>query len=369
MNLEKLNLNLVCFSHLRWDFVFQRPQHILTRFAGIYNVIYIEEHVYVDSDEPYTMRHVADNISVIVPQLNRLNNQENALETVIDKIFEDLNLNGYIFWYYNPMAVAFTGNFNPLLTIYDCMDELTAFKNAPPMLRENEEILLAKADLVFTGGKSLYEIKKDKHPHVSLFPSSIDKAHFEIARNNPADPEDQQQIPHPRLGFFGVIDERFDIELISSVAKMRPSWQFVFLGPVVKIDRNTLPDEPNIHYPGSKTYDQLPGYLAYWDIALIPFAINESTRYISPTKTPEYLAAGKPVISTPITDVVDPYGTNELVHIINSPEEFIKAAELELSLQDKGDWLHRVDDFLRYNSWDITWEEMNELINESLVEA
>ncbi|MGZ3923025.1 MAG: glycosyltransferase, partial [Flavisolibacter sp.] len=172
------------------------------------------------------------------------------------------------------------------------------------------------------------------------------------------DPEDQKHISHPRFGFFGVIDERFDIELIEAVAKAKPEWQFILLGPVVKIDPATLPRYDNVHYLGGKKYEELPDYIAGWDIAMVAFAMNESTKFISPTKTPEYLAAGKPVISTPIRDVVRPYGDNKLVHIVNNADEFIKAAEKELGKKRKASWLRKVDDFLLYNSWDRTWGQM-----------
>jgi UDP-galactopyranose mutase len=218
--------------------------------------------------------------------------------------------------------------------------------------------LLSKADIVFTGGHSIYEHKKNDHHNIYAFPSSIDKSHFGKARKIRKDPEDQKNIPHPRFGFFGVIDERFDIDLIDAVAKAKPEWQFVLLGPVVKIDPASLPKHANIHYLGGKKYEELPNYLAGWDVAMIPFAINESTHFISPTKTPEYLAAGKPVISTPIRDVVSPYGDNKLVHIVNNSEEFIAAAEAELARKRRSAWVKKVDEFLDGNSWDRTWSQM-----------
>ena len=222
---------------------------------------------------------------------------------------------------------------------------------------------MRNADVVFTGGQSLYEAKRDKHPFINPFPSSIDRDHFAQARGAIADPEDQKSIPHPRLGFFGVIDERFDIELLDQIATARPHWQLVMIGPVTKIDPASLPQRPNIHYLGPKTYNELPQYLAGWDVALLPFAINEATRFISPTKTPEYLAAGKPVVSTPITDVVRPYGELELVRIASTPREFIAAIEESLAPDATSeDWFNRVDRFLSQMSWNETWARMSDLI-------
>jgi UDP-galactopyranose mutase len=242
------------------------------------------------------------------------------------------------------------------------MDELSAFKFAPPALKLLEQEMFEKADIVFTGGYSIYESKKNSHHNIHPFPSSIDKTHFEKAREGNKDPEDQQPIPHPRFGFYGVLDERFDIELVAEVARQKPGWHFVMIGPVVKIDPAQLPRLENIHYLGGKEYKQLPDYLSGWDIATIPFALNESTKFISPTKTPEYLAGGKPVISTPITDVVNPYQKYNLVHIASDARQFIKAATSEFEQVDKSEWLQRVDAFLAHQSWDKTWLQMAELI-------
>jgi UDP-galactopyranose mutase len=247
------------------------------------------------------------------------------------------------------------------------MDELSAFKGAHSRLADFEQELFKRVDLVFTGGQSLYEAKRSAHPAVHSFPSSIDVSHFGKARTITVDPSDQAAIPQPRLGFFGVIDERFDIELLEAVARKRPDWHFVMIGPVVKIHPNTLPRYPNIHYLGPKKYEELPGYLAGWDVALLLFARNESTRFISPTKTPEYLAAGKPVISTSIRDVIRPYGELNLVRIADSPIEFIRAAEAFMTKGEKNtEWLTRVDAFLADISWDKTWAQMSNLINQTI---
>lgn len=363
-------MNLICFSHLRWNFVYQRPQHLISRFSRGYTTFYIEECIYSEEEDGYSSNLTEDHVSVIIPHLkgNSLDKREEneRVEKIIEKLFEEHHIKDYIFWYYTPMALDFTQNFGPRLTIYDCMDELSAFKFAPPALKILEQQLFKKADIVFTGGNSLFEAKKNQHPNIHAFPSSIDKEHFRKARFNLKEYTDQQSIAHPRLGFYGVIDERFDIDLIKEVADLKPDWQLILIGPVVKINPDTLPQNKNIHYFGGKTYNELPSYLGGWDIALIPFAINESTKYISPTKTPEYLAAGKPVISAPITDVVDPYGKNGLVHIVENASEFVIAAEAELNTKDKSQWLEKVDEYLETISWDITWANMTELIKTEL---
>lgn len=355
------DIDLVCFSHLRWGFVFQRPNHLLSRFSKHQRVFFIEEPIFYDGEDKLQIENYNENLFVVTPHMRGgLPEAEVHIKQrkFINNLFTNMNIEKYFSWYYTPMALPFTDHLTPELVIYDCMDELSAFKFAPPQITILEKELFKRADVVFTGGQSIYDYKKDQHHNIYSFPSSIDKQHFGLARKIKNDPVDQKNIPHPRFGFFGVIDERFDIEMIDAVAKAKPDWHFVLLGPVVKIEPATLPNYHNIHYLGGKKYDELPSYIAGWDVAIIPFAMNESTRFISPTKTPEYLAAGKPVISTPIRDVVRPYGESKLVHIVNNEREFIDAAEKELSKKRKTSWLNKVDDFLLYNSWDRTWGQM-----------
>jgi UDP-galactopyranose mutase len=273
-----------------------------------------------------------------------------------------------IAWYYTPMMLPFSKHITPDLTVYDAMDELSKFKFAPEHLLSYEQELIDRADIVFTGGSSLFEAKKDRHENVHCFPSSVDRAHFCKARGGLFDPADQEDLPKPRLGFYGVFDERFDTELLDKVAEMRPSWSFVMVGPVVKISEEDLPKRPNIHYLGPKTYAELPAYLSGWDVALMPFAMNESTQFISPTKTPEYLAGGKPVVSTPVRDVVRHYGQLEGVKIASTPEEFVAAcdAALELAHSPESGWLAEADLMLSASSWDTTQARMAGLVADLL---
>lgn len=358
--------DLVCFSHLRWDFVYQRPQHLLSRCAKDRRVFFIEEPIFGNGSMRLETREAESGVHVVVPHLPDGLRSEIAINAVMREmtrqLFTDHDINKYIFWYYTPMALSFTDHFNPVASVYDCMDELSAFKGAHSALPMLEKQLFRHVDLVFTGGQSLYEAKCGQHPSVHAFPSSIDVKHFGKARNLTEDPKDQAHIPHPRLGFFGVIDERFDSQLLDQIASRRPDWQFIMIGPIVKIDPASLPQHPNIHYLGGKKYQELPEYLAGWDIALLLFARNDSTRFISPTKTPEYLAAGKPVISTSIRDVVRPYGDLKLVEIADTPDEFINAAERILANADQTQWLAKVDAFLEHISWDKTWSQMYSLI-------
>ena len=363
--------DLIVFSHLRWDFVYQRPQHLLKRSAKDRRVFFVEEPIFDNGSLCLDVSEREKNLKVVVPHLPEGLCSEIAktalLHDMMLRLLVEHDIHQYVSWYYTPMALDFTRHLHPLAVVYDCMDELSAFKNAPQCLTLRERELFKMADLVFTGGQSLYEAKRNQHSSVFAFPSSIDRDHFMQARQTVSDPADQKDIPHPRLGFFGVVDERFDVELLDEISRRRPDWQFVIIGPVVKIDPETLPRRENIHYLGGKSYQELPSYIAGWDVAMLLFAQNESTRYISPTKTPEYLAAGKPVVSTPIRDVVSPYGDLGLVQIAHNAQEFITAVQRVLEPKtQRTSWLKKVDEYLMTMSWDGTWARMSRLIDDTL---
>jgi UDP-galactopyranose mutase len=363
---------LICFSHLRWNFVFQRPQHLMSRFAEAGRVIFWEEpEAALPEMEPALgVRTCAETgVIVVTPSL-----PETLSEEERDATLKSL-LDGYLAgeegpvvrWYYTPMMLPFSRHIEAACTVYDCMDELANFRFAPAELLTLERELIAAADVVFTGGYSLYEAKKDLHPNIHPFPSSVDRGHFGRARAMDAQPDDQGSLPRPRFGFYGVIDERMDLEMLAAVADAHPEWSLVMVGPVVKIDPADLPHRPNIHYLGGKKYEELPVYLGGWDVALMPFAINDSTKFISPTKTPEYLAGGRPVVSTPITDVIRHYGDLESVFIADGPDAFIRGCEDALALARSGDeWLKDVDLKLANLSWDITYARMAGLVHEAI---
>jgi UDP-galactopyranose mutase len=317
-------MNIVCVSHLRWDFVFQRPQHLLSRAAKDGLVLYVEEPIYADGEARIEVTAHSSGVMVAVPRL------PHGLSGPKHDIVQARLLRGaidthvgpdYVLWYYTPMALPATTGLTAAAVVYDCMDELSAFAGAPRDLRAFEDELFRTADVVFTGGQSLYEAKRSRHANIHAFASSVDVAHFARARTWSGEPDDQASLPRPRLGFFGVIDERMDYPLLSGV------------GPTAKVDLASLPRPANIHYLGPKSYADLPAYIAGWDVAILPFARNDATRFISPTKTPEYLAAGKPVVSTSIRDVVRPYGQQGLARIADTVDEFVAAVEAALREQ------------------------------------
>ncbi|HEX8061752.1 MAG TPA: UDP-galactopyranose mutase [Allosphingosinicella sp.] len=344
----------------------------MSRFAEAGRVIFWEEpEAALPEMEPALGVRTCAETGVIVvtpslPETLSADERESILKVLLDSYLAG-EQGPFVRWYYTPMMLPFSRHIEAACTVYDCMDELANFRFAPPELLGLERELLAGSDVVFTGGYSLYEAKKDLHPNIHPFPSSVDRAHFGRARAMDSAPDDQCSLPRPRFGFYGVIDERMDLEMIAAVADAHPEWSIVMVGPVVKIDPADLPHRPNIHYLGGKQYEELPVYLGGWDVALMPFAINDSTKFISPTKTPEYLAGGRPVVSTPITDVIRHYGDLESVFIADGDEAFIKGCEDALALVRSGDaWLNEVDLKLANLSWDITYARMAGLVHEAI---
>lgn len=368
LNMKKLYV----FSHLRWDFVFQRPQHLLTRLAQHYQIFFIEEPVYAPDPPGLTLREPAPNVTVITPhtpsQAAGFHDSQIAhLQTLLTDIVDENDTP--IVWFYTPMALPLLAVFTPALVIYDCMDELAAFEHAPRQLLQRESALLSRADLVFTGGPSLYEAKVGRHDNVHCFASSVDAVHFEQARDRANAHPLQEAMPHPRLGYYGVIDERMDIDLLAAMADAHPEWQIVMVGPTVKIDKDRLPQRANIHYLGMQPYQALPQFMAGWDVCLMPFALNASTRFISPTKVLEYMAAQLPIVSTAIKDVVEPY--SHVVAIGRDTQSFIDACEKMLALtpEARSTMQNEMRAIVDATSWDKTAQAMQRLIEKQLTKA
>ena len=361
---------LICLSHLRWDFVTQRPQHLMDRFARDYRVLFWEEAIPTTHHLPYLEFHAfhGTTVQAVRPRIpDRWSPQDQAAGLV--GLFDQmLALNGIVrpvLWLYTPMMWPVVQHVDAAAVVYDCMDELASFRFAPPALAGLEAALMASADLVTTGGWSLWEARRNDHANIHAFPSSVETRHFATARTGLAEPDDQAGLPGPRLGWYGVIDERVDLDLIAGLAAARPDWSVVMIGPVVKIDPASLPQAPNLHWLGQKSYDQLPAYLAGWDVALMPFAMNEATRYISPTKTPEYLAAGCPVVSTPVRDVVRQYGHLHAVRIADGPAAFVAACADALA-DAPADTCTEADAVLARQSWDLTQARMAALLDRAV---
>lgn len=340
----------------------------MTRLARHRPVMFIEEPVFSGLPRAHLNRRKLNDadLTLLTPSLPEAfagKAADEPIRQLLQDVIAEIPRPGPLLWFYTPMALPLVDPHRGYLRIYDCMDELSSFDGAPTMLRSREEELLRCVDIVFTGGMSLYEAKRERHANVHAFPSAVDFAHFARARRDLPDPADQAAIPSPRFGFFGVLDERLDRELVAAVAALCPDWHFVFVGPVAKIDPRSLPRAPNIHYLGPKSYRELPTYVAHWDVAIMPFARNAATRFISPTKTPEYLSSGRPVVSTPIADVVRSWGHLEAVKIAGDAKTFVAECAAALSLsQDPRRWRDDADRELAAISWDSTAAGMEALI-------
>jgi glycosyltransferase involved in cell wall biosynthesis len=368
-------MHLIVFSHLRWDFVLQRPQHVLSRLADHYEVLFVEEPVPCDiGQQRLEATGAGSRVTVLRPHTSAggpgfSDAQAEPIRQMLDQYLDREGIVDYVVWLYTPMALPLLDSLQPRAIVYDCMDELSAFKNAPSALRELESELLDVADIVFTGGPSLHEAKRGRHANVLCLPSAVDATHYSPARAL-ADKEAvrraselQSAVGHPRLGFFGVIDERLDLDLVYDLAAQHPHWHVVMVGPVVKISPDDLPLRPNIHWLGQQPYDLLPQLVASWDVCLLPFALNESTRFISPTKTLEYMAAQKPVVSTPVHDVVVLYG--EQVRIAAAGPAFIDACRASLGESQEEATRRNAGmlDMVARHSWDRTALAMHQAID------
>lgn len=360
-------MDLVAVSHLRWDFVYQRPQHLLSRAARRHRVLFVEEPIDGDGfglDE----RPITANLTVVVPRVPASTPAPMA-EAWLASALEELvarwraPASELVVWHYAVMAEPVTRGLDADAVVFDCMDELSLFRGAAPDLVERERRLIGRADLVFTGGYSLWEAKRDLHPAVHPFPSSVDLGHFAQARAEQPEPDALRGILRPRLVYAGVIDERIDLGLLAKLAAADVA-ELVLVGPIVKIDEADVPAGPRVHRVGMQPYDALPAIFAHADVGIMPFAMNEATRYISPTKTPEYLAAGLPVVSTPVRDVVRGYGSLAgAVQIAADAAEFIDACERALAMRVPP---AVVDRHLAGQSWDATWAAMERLIADSV---
>jgi UDP-galactopyranose mutase len=362
---------IVVFSHLRWNFVYQRPQHVMSRLSQRWRIVFVEEPI--RSEGAPRVETVAVDARVTVLRFHTPvaapgfhDDQISLLRPLLASALRELAVGEYGVWFYTPMALPLLSELAPAVIVYDCMDELSAFRNPPRQLLQRESALLRVANVVFTGGPSLYRSKRGHNDNAHCIPSAVDAAHFARAADASQACPTMASLPRPRLGFYGVVDERFDCDLLAGCADLRPAWQFCIVGPVVKIDPAVLPRRPNIHYQGQRGYDELPAVLAAWDVAILPFARNESTRFISPTKTLEYLAADKPVVSTSIADVVELYGS--VVRTADDAATFVAQCEalLQEAPQARAQRVEEARRIVAAASWDAAVARMRSEIERVL---
>jgi len=369
------SFDLVVVSHLRWSFVWQRPQQLLSRLAKHHRILFIEEPVFTSEESDLSaasIQVVQPNLMVLTPRLAEAECagtplwlwpcQERIMQQVRDALVS-LNFKHRALWFYTPTPEFMVDVVRPEMVVYDVMDELANFKFAPPQLRDQEQRLLRQSAVVFTGGASLYDAKKHHNPNTHLFASGVDGAHYEKACHpDTTTPEWMKDIPRPRATYIGVIDERLDYDIIAAMAEARRDVQFLMCGPVVKVDPAALPKAPNLHYPGQQDYADLPRILKGTDICLMPFAMNEATKFISPTKTLEYMATHRPIVSTPIKDVERFY--SDIVYLADTPEAFI--ARLDDALHETPETRtrknRREEKILAEQAWDAIADNMRALL-------
>lgn len=362
---------ILCFSPIKWEGVFQRPQHLMSHAAKKWRVFYIEDPIFDnDTNTPdYALKKLEEyeELFIISPKLPKeLTKAEAnyAMQQLLARLCFEHKIENFGIWYYTLAGIYYASELYPRVVVYDCVSHV---RHTQPSLIDLENELVSRCDLVFTNGNTLFEAKQKWHPHVYNFPSSIDKEHFMQARLQLPEPADQEEILYPRLGLYGVIDECFDAELLRALAARRPDWQFVVIGPVVGIDADTLPEAENIHYLGEKSYQQMPSYISGWNAALILVSTDKTKQAQVPTRTPEYLAAFKPIVATPVADIISPYQEMGLVSVAEDVFEFETAIEEVLSEDKRTEWKSNIDDFLKTQSWDVTWQQMRHLIKTHII--
>ncbi len=373
----KLEYPIIVHCHLRWDGVWQRPQQFLSRLSSKHRVLFAEGPTLVDEEitPRYELKEVPEypNVTVMQTYFPRSNFQDGAwVDSERNRLLKEAvngplkgQFNHPVQWFYDPMAVtAFLGTVNESAVVYDCMDQLSQFKFAPPEILRRELELLGKADVVFCGGRKLWESKSRHNRNCHFYGCGVEVDHFAKARSAETTiPNDVDFVHRPILGYFGVVDERMDYELVQKLAAANPEWSVVIIGPVCKVDPNTLPCLPNLYWVGRREYAQLPNYTKAFDVCLMPFAMNEATEYINPTKALEYMATGRQIVSTAVPDVVSNF--SEVVRVANNHEEFIEfckdaVASKNSNLIEKG--LRMAD----ANTWDCIVSKLDDHVREAL---
>ncbi|MCK9687876.1 glycosyltransferase [Scleromatobacter humisilvae] len=354
---------LIVFSHVRWSFVHQRPQHLLTRLAAWFDVHVVEEPVFADA-EPALMSATHQNgVEVLTPRTKEFasgfhDSQLAALRPLIADFMASRGLQEPLVWLTTPLALPLVADLEPRAVVYDCMDDVASPRVALPGLAARDKALMALADIVLTGGPSLHESRQGQHSNLHCLPGAVDAAHFAPEHLDGDDVESSvaaelhRGMPRPRLGFFGVVDERLDAELVAAIADRRPGWQVVIVGPVVGRDPAALPRRPNLRWAGLQRHEALPHLMSHWDVCLLPFARSEATRLLHPSQTLEYLAGGKPVVGTPVPDLVSLHA--DVVRIAEDADGFVAAIDdlLAEPAPARAEWRARARALVDARSWD-----------------
>lgn len=351
--------SVLCLSHLRWNDTEVRPRQLLSACARVRPAVFFEQ-PHFDASEPFLdITHTPERVVLAVPHLPpRMTalEAEQAQRDMLDDLLRELDEDMPVLWYYSPLALGFSDHLRASAIVYDCLEQLESRDDATSELHERERTLLERADVVFTCSYGLFQRMRrtTQHPNIHPFVSSIDLEFFQRAREAPLEPPSQQQVDEPRIGFYGSIDQSVDLQLLTELACARPDLQLVLLGPLVGLDPDDLPCVPNLHWLGVPTPEQIPAYLAGWDVVMLPLAHTDTVNSSAATRAAECLAAGKPVVSTSVADIVEPWGRAGLVWLGDDAGEFADAIDDALA-SDRSARLEHGDDYLADHTWLATW--------------
>lgn len=368
---------IVVHSHLHWDWVWQRPQQFLSRISHRHSVLFVQEPIAVEGlAAPRARIREAEglpNLTVLALEFPRpLIAAREACDDAQYRLVREALTGSLgrkfarpVQWFYDPMAVVpFAGKMEERAVVYDCMDQLSQFRGAPPELIRRERELLNLADVVFAGGPKIHKAKRLVNTNCHCYGCGVDVKHFgRAAAASTSIPDDLSALPGPRLGYFGVVDERMDYELVAALADAHPEWSVVIIGPWTKVDPGTFPQRANLHWFGGRDYQQLPNYVKGFDVCLMPFAINEATEFINPTKALEYMAAARPIVSTAIEDVVLQF--SDVVHVAHNRDGFIQACEEAVQRPDQ-QRIARGRELASGNSWEEIVDRLEGHIEDAL---
>jgi glycosyltransferase involved in cell wall biosynthesis len=368
--------SIVVHSHLKWDWVWQRPQQFLSRLSRKHRVLFVEAPDVYDAAHVtrVDLREVTDFPNINVLQLKIPAKRENDIRW-IDKerrrVVQSLlsgplgqSFPSIVQWFYDPMAVtALAGQLDEQLIVYDCMDELSLFRGAPPELVRRERELLAVADVVFAGGPKIWRAKRELNRNCFCYGCGVDARHFgEACDPELRVPHDMAGLSRPVFGYIGVVDERIDYELLTRLADSTEG-SVVMVGPWTKVDPASFPHRDNLQWLGGRDYSDLPRYAKGFDVCVMPFAINEATRFINPTKALEYMATGRPIVSTPVEDVVSQF--SDVITIAKDATAFANACA-RAAVQPDSRQIERGLALAQQNSWESIVARLEQHIEEAL---
>lgn len=362
MNWTSETCDLLVLAHSRWDLDHHRGHNIFSRYAQKRRVFYFEEPSFGQTEIPRLhIRDTFENVMVVTPHLPnpiKSNQIDSILRELIDELIFEEEIINFTLWLQTPRAFRYARDIDATTIIYECMEDYDNINNFSENLFQVEKELMENSDIIFVVSEALYQKKKFQHHNIHVFPNSADYFHFIQSRDFILDPYDQIHIPHPRIGFYGIIDQSIDLKLIDEIAQIREDLNFVFIGPLKDTKFSQLPTRKNIYYLEQKDYNLIPLYVAEWDCGLLPFCINEVTQYSSPHQTAELLMAGKPIVATHIPDISIRFGKKSLAKMASNAEDFSEKIDKAILESKEQKWKELIDNELKNETWDQVFKKM-----------